>query len=96
MAGAGGSMKVAMGFLVEGIPVLSKSAREFVAQHPREARLAVAVALETAAAQRQADDGGVDVPERLQPFIVGRTDGDETLGVSEAAARLGGVAHYRL
>ena len=25
-----------MGFLVEGIPVLSKGAREFVVQHPRE------------------------------------------------------------
>ncbi len=89
MAGAGGSIREAMGFLVEGIPVLSKSAREFVVQHPREARLAVAVALETAAAQREADDGGVDVPERLQPFIVRRIGGDETLGVSEAAARLG-------
>ena len=89
MAGARGSAKEAMGFLVEGIPVLSKSAREFVVQHPREARLAVAVALETAAAQREADDGGADVPERLQPFIVRRTDGEETLGVSEAAARLG-------
>ena len=89
MAGRGGSTKEAMGFLVEGITVLSKSAREFVEQHPREARLAVAVALETAAAQREAGDGEVDVPERLRPFIVRRTGGDEILGASEAAARLG-------
>ena len=89
MARPGGSTREAMGFLVEGIPVLSKGAREFVVQHPREARLAVAVALETAAAQREADGGGVDVPERLRPFIVQRTGGDETLGASEAAVRLG-------
>ena len=89
MAGAGGPTREAMGFLVEGIPVLSKSAREFVVQHPREARLAVAVALETAAAQREADDGGIDVPKRLQTFIVRRTDGEDTIGASEAAARLG-------
>lgn len=89
MAGPGESTKEAMGFLVERIPVLSKNAREFVAQHPREARLAVAVALETAAAQREAGDDGVDVPESLQPFVVRRTGGDETLGASEAAARLG-------
>ena len=88
MAGPGGSTKEAMGFLVERIPVLSKNAREFVAQHPREARLAVAVALETAAAQREVGDDGVDAPESLQPFVVCRTGGDETLGASEAAARL--------
>ena len=34
-----------VGFLVEGIPALSQSAKEFVRQRPREARLAVAVAL---------------------------------------------------
>ena len=89
MARPGGSTREAMGFLVEGIPVLSKGAREFVVQHPREARLAVAVALETAAAQREAHGGGLDVPERLRPFIVQRTGGDETLGASEAAVRLG-------
>ena len=89
MARPGESTREAMGFLVEGIPVLSKSAREFAVQHPREARLAVAVALETAAAQREADGYGVDVPERLRPFIVRRTGGEKILGASEAAARLG-------
>ena len=69
--------------------MLSKSAPEFVVQHPREARLAVAVALETAAAQREADDGGIDAPERLQPFVVCQPDSDETLGVPEAVTRLG-------
>ena len=88
MARPGGSTKEAMGLLVEGIPVLSQRARKFVVQHPREARLAVTVALETAAAQREADEGDVDVPERLRPFTVRRTDGDETLGASEAAVRL--------
>ena len=79
-----------MGSLVEGFPVLSSSAREFVRDHPREARLAVVVALETAAAQCGAEDGGdvVDVPEELRSFIVRRGGGEDILGVSEAAERL--------
>ncbi len=84
-----GSTKEAMGFLVEGFPVLSSSAREFVRDHPREARLAVVVALEAAAAQCCAVDGVevVDVPDALQPFMV-RRGGEDILGVSQAAARL--------
>ena len=39
-----------MGFLVKRPPKLSSGAREFVREHPDEARVAVAVALETAAA----------------------------------------------
>ena len=79
-----------MGFLVEGFPVLSNSAREFVRDHPREARLALVVALETAAAQCGAEDGGdvVDVPDALRPFMVRRAGGEDILGVSEAASRL--------
>ena len=79
-----------MGFLVEGLPGLSSSARDFVRDHPREARLAVAVALETAAARCEAEESGavVNVPEKLRPFIVRRTGGEYILGVSEAAARL--------
>ena len=78
-----------MGFLEGGIPALSRSARDFVRHHPREARLAVAVALEAAAAQREAQARGAraDVPEKLRPFIVQRA-GKDILGVSEAAARL--------
>ena len=58
--------------------------------HPREARLAVTVALETAAAQCEAEERGVgsEVPERLRPFIVPQRGGEDILGVSEAAARL--------
>ena len=37
-----------MGFLVKRPPKLSSGAREFVREHPEEARVAVAVALETA------------------------------------------------
>ena len=85
-----GSTREAMGFLVEGFPVLSSSAREFVRDHPREARLAVVVALEAAAAQCGAEDGAdaVDVPDALRPFMVRRAGGADTLGVSEAAVRL--------
>ena len=80
-----------MGFLVEGFPALSRSAREFVRHRPREARLAVVVALETAAAQCEAEEStvGIEVPEQLRPFIVRRNDGEDILGVSETAARLG-------
>ena len=89
MARATGVTTETIGFLKEGMPVLSQSAREFVRHHPREARLAVAVALEAAAAQRKAEARGarVDVPEKLWPFIVQRV-GEDILGVSEAAARL--------
>ncbi|MCY4486573.1 MAG: helix-turn-helix domain-containing protein [Deltaproteobacteria bacterium] len=89
MAGSIGSMKQAMGLLAEGLPGLSSSARHFVRDHPREAHLAVAVALETAAAQCEVEerDAVVDIPERLRPFVV-RRGGEDILGVSEAAARL--------
>ena len=75
--------------LTEGFPALSRSATEFVRQRPRQARLAVAVALEAAAAQCEAEDGTLaDVPKPLRRFVARRTDGGDVLGVSEAAARL--------
>ena len=73
--------------LLEEFPVLSGAARKFVRRHPREARAAVAAALEAVAAQREVADIA-DVPERLRPFVVRRGDGEEILGVSEAAERL--------
>ena len=86
-----------MGFLVEGIPALSQSAKEFVLQRPREARLAVAVALETAAAQRETEDSRTaGVPERLRPFgrapIPGR--GHYRRFGGRGSAR--GIAHHGL
>ena len=89
MARSTGLTTETMGFLKEGIPALSRSAREFVRHRPREARLAVAVALEAAAAQCEAEERGprADVPEGLRPFIVRRA-GNDILGASEAAARL--------
>ncbi len=79
-----------MGFLVKKPPKLSSGAREFVREHPEEARVAVAVALETAAAQ-----SGVgltrsteDVPARLRRFVVDGA-GEDLIGVTEAASRLG-------
>ena len=90
MAKSSGPMVETMGFLEKGFPALSRSAREFVRHHPREARLAVTVALEAAAAQCEVEDGkpGADVPDTLRPFIVRRAGGEDILGVSEAAARL--------
>ena len=89
MADPIGTAKETMGFLVDEIPTLSISARTFVRDHPREARLAVAVALEAVAAQCETEDAdaGTEVPEGLRPFLVQR-DSEDILGVSEAAKRL--------
>jgi len=82
-APAGGTM----GVLLEEFPVLSGAARKFVRSHPREARAAVAAALEAVAAQREVADVE-DLPEPLRPFVVRRRVDEGVLGVSEAAARL--------
>ena len=79
----------AMEFLAEGFPALSPNAKDFVRDRPREARLAVAVALETAAAQCEVEaSGSIEVPENLRPFIVRGNRSEGILSVSEAAARL--------
>ena len=90
MAKSNGPTREEMGFLVEGLPLLSISARNFARHHPREARLAVAVALETAAAQSEAEDRktGFEVPENLRGFIRRQHASEEILGASEAAALL--------
>ena len=90
MANPTRAAKETMGFLVDEFPALSNSARTFVRDHPREARLAVAVALEAVAAQRETEDAdaGAQVPERLRPFVVRRGGCEDILGVSEAAKRL--------
>ena len=79
-----------MGFLVKSPPKLSSGARAFIREHPEEARVAVAVALETAAAQSEAAWTGSpeEVPEQLQQFVVDR-DGEDLIGATEAASRLG-------
>ena len=89
MARSTGSTTSAMGFLAEGFPALSRGAREFVRHRPRDARLAVAAALEAAAAHCEAEERRTaeGVPEKLRPFIV-RHAGEDILGVSEAAAQL--------
>ena len=90
MAKANESTDGTMEFLTEGFPALSPGARDFVRRRPRDARLAVAVALETAAAQNEAEDRHADdVPEGLRPFVLRRGGGEDIIGVSEAAARLG-------
>ena len=79
-----------MRFLVKRPPKLSSGAREFVREHPEEARVAVAVALETAAAQSVAEPtrSTEDTSSRLQRFVVDRTE-EDLIGVTEAASRLG-------
>ena len=90
MADPTGAAKETTGFLVDEFPALSNSARTFVRDHPREARLAVAAALEAVAAQCETEDAdaGAQVPEELRPFLVRRGRGKDILGVSEAAKRL--------
>ena len=89
MAKASGLAEGKVALLTEDLPTLSRSARDFVRKRPRDARLAVAVALEAAAAQFEAEDryASEDVPEKLRPFVLRRRGGD-VVGVSEAAARL--------
>ena len=79
-----------LGFLVKRPPKLSSGARKFAREHPEEARVAVAVALETAAAQSGAEQArsAEDVPLRLRRFVVDRA-GEDLIGVTEAASRLG-------
>ena len=91
MAKASGLPDETMEFLTEGFPALSRGARDFVRRRPRDARLAVAVALEAAAAQSEAEDRDAagEVPEGLRPFVLRRGGGEDIIGVSEAAARLG-------
>lgn len=76
-------------FRLEGIRGLSGTATRFLRQHPKEARIAVAAALEAAAVQFEAQgDDSAEVPEALRPFVVGRASRSEMLGVSEAAELL--------
>ena len=90
MADPTGAAKETMEFLVYEFPALSNRARKFVRDHPREARLAVAAALEAVAAHCETEDAddGAHVPEGLRPFLVRRGGDEDILGVSEAAKRL--------
>ncbi|MDA7949438.1 MAG: helix-turn-helix domain-containing protein [Hyphomicrobiaceae bacterium] len=80
--------KPAAEFHVEGLRGLSRNASKFLRRHPKEARMAVAAALEAAAAQYAVRDEAAGVPENLKPFVVARSHGAEMLGVSQAAVRL--------
>ncbi|MYB35511.1 MAG: hypothetical protein F4X92_10445 [Gammaproteobacteria bacterium] len=90
-----------MGFPVEEFTMLSNNARKFVRSHPREARVAVATALEVAANQpnyavalrapiaSQPDFVHVGgVPESLRPFLVRQSTREEVNGISASADRL--------
>ena len=81
--------KAATDVRIEGLRGLSPNAVRFLRQHPRKARMAVAAALEAAALQiddRQGARAGLS--ESLERFVVHRRPGRDTIGVSEAAARL--------
>lgn len=80
----------AIGFEVEGLTGLSKGASRFVHRHPKQARMAVAAALEAAAVQYEAEDNGsaADLPKALKPFVVHRPRESDMIGVSEASDRL--------
>ena len=90
MSRSTGAARQVSGLRIEGLAGLSKAAKSFLRRHPREARMAVSVALETAAAQHEAygNGPGTDMPSRLEPFIVRRPMSPDMIGVSEAAKRL--------
>ena len=80
--------KSAAEFRVEGLRGLSRHATKFLRHHPREARMAVAAALEAAAAQYGVGSAATEVPEHLKPFVITRAHDAEMLGVSATAVRL--------
>ncbi len=78
-------------FPIEGLYGLSKRATTFLQQHPKEARMAVATALEVAALQYdgvQSRNTVSNLPKSLQPFIVHQPVDASMISVSEAAKRL--------
>ena len=79
-----------MDILSGQFPLLSSSAENFLRRHPRDARMAVAVALEAAALQceARANETLEKIVEGLRPFIVHWPEDQEMLGVSAAATRL--------
>ena len=85
-----GSTRQVDRFRIEGLAGLSKTAENFLRGHPREARMAVSVALETAAAHHEEYGRRTvaEVPSLLQSFIVQRPKSPNTIGVSAAAKRL--------
>jgi len=91
MSGATETVDEAIEFPMEELYGLSKRATTFLRQHPKEARMAVATALEVAALQYdEAQDGNAasDVPKSLQPFIIHQPLDAKLISVSEAAKRL--------
>ena len=65
----------ALGFILQGIPALSPDATDFIRKCPREARHAVAVALEAAAAQ-YAMGFSRGVPDQLRWYVARRNADD--------------------
>jgi hypothetical protein len=80
----------AAGFVITGFEGLSTEAIRFVHRHPKQARMAVAAALEAAAVQvrLEDDDAANDIPQGLGPFVVRKSVGADMIGVSGAAERL--------
>jgi excisionase family DNA binding protein len=78
------------GFQIDGLRGLSRTAVRFLQRHPGEARVAVAAALEAAAAQHEIESEAAPAgaPENLTPYVLYRPRGLDMLGVSDAAARL--------
>ena len=91
MSGKSKAPEPVLGLNVEGLSGLSGNATRFVRQHPRQARVAVAAALEAAAVQYEADEAAAEsteVPATLRPFIVDGPLESSWIGAAEAAKRL--------
>ena len=92
MSGKSKAPELVFGLSLGGLPGLSGMATRFVRQHPQQARVAVAAALEAAAVQYEADAAALEsteVPDALRPFIVNGPSEPDWIGASEAAERLG-------
>lgn len=90
MSKPGKAPEQATEFHIQGLSGLSTGAARFIRRHPKQARMAVAAALEAAAVQYQAEEHatGIDIPEALRPFAIRKPPASDVIGVSEAAQRL--------
>lgn len=74
-------------FQIKGLRGISRSAKNFLQLHPKNAELVVKIALETAASL-QSDFTDDDVPDALKPFLLVEHYDADIIGVTEASKRL--------
>ena len=75
-------------FQIKGLRGISRSAKNFLQQHPKHAERAIKYALEAAASKHSDLTLDDDIPEGLIPFVVEEPYDEDIIGVTEASKRL--------